>query len=201
MSLHPEEAQYWDDQCASGIRDNIWKRQWIVRKLLELPLIGKNILEIGVGIGNTFGALNAVFLKNFSYLGIEVSPKYCEFARKVWGLNVVNTDIRQIPAKDKEFDYVIALDSLEHIRPEDRTKGYQEIDRVLKDDGKIVINMPLTDSRHDVNFDHGFREKEFWEVLELFNLDCVEFERMQLRTEKMGTLCYGWGIGVRKKEQ
>jgi len=199
MTVRPEEAAYWDLQAAN-LCDNIWKRQWIARHLLELPLIGKRILEIGVGPGNTFGAINTIFLGNIKYMGTDVSPKYCEFAKSAWGLTVKNADIREIPADDDAFDYVVALDSLEHVRPEDRPQGYREIDRVLrKDKGKIVINMPLTVSEHDQQFDHGFNERDFLDLLTRLNMQCEEFRRYRMKTSDGTILIYGWGVGSRRR--
>lgn len=197
MAVRPEEAAYWDAQAAK-LCDNIWKRQWIVRKLLGFHLIGRRVLEIGVGPGNTFGAIGVVLLGNIKYMGTDVSAKYCEWNRKTWKADVRQADIREIPAEDNWFDYVVALDSLEHVRREDRPQGYKEIDRVLKrKDGKVIINMPLSESAHNPEFDHGFQEKDFWEFLVALNLRCETFERYMLRLKDGELLKYGWAVAVR----
>jgi SAM-dependent methyltransferase len=150
------ESEYWDgiaEITISRQRDNIWKRREIVKKLLDIDFINKRVLEIGVGL--PFAASSLYFAHNgaFKYKATDVSPKFVEFANSR-GFDTVCTDVTNLP--DGPFDIVFALDSLEHVNPEDRGKGYREIERVLAPHAKIILNIPVEETKHDLKYDHEF---------------------------------------------
>ena len=199
--MREAEQKYWNDQVVLGNKirsDNFWKRQAILKRLCALDIISKNVIEIGCGNATAFGALSHVLLGNFGYLGTELASLWAESAHKVFGFQTVETDIVNIPVEDSQFDYCVALDSLEHVRPEDREKGYSEVSRVLKPAAAVVLNIPLDVSGHNDEFDHGFKDKDLFELLS----SC----RMRLHTyETYSVLCgkkkvkrsYAWAIGKR----
>ena len=194
--MRDAEIKYWDDIAVRGINDNIWKRQEIVRRLLSLPLINQHILEIGCGGGNTFGSISAALLWKFDYMGTDLSPSFCATARKVWGLNAVQADVRSIPYPDNSADLVVALDSLEHVRPDDRIPGYREIDRILKPFGRIAINIPLDISGHKDEFDFGFAERDLFELLHVCNMRLETYEQYNVNCGDEWRH-YAWAVGVR----
>jgi hypothetical protein len=51
---------------------------------------------------------------------------------------------------------VLALDSLEHVRAEDRPVGYDNIADRMEDGAIMFINIPLNESQHEGEFDHEF---------------------------------------------
>ena len=153
------EIEYWDHMAkekvfANGLlADNIFKRPPILRSLLAYSWAREKVLEIGIGTATTAGALRILNLGLWDYTGTDLSETFCEQARK-FGLHTVQADVLNLPGEG--YSRVIALDSLEHVRPEDREKGYSEIVRVMKERGVLFINIPLSESAHDGEFDHGF---------------------------------------------
>ena len=179
--MRPEESAYWESMCQKtrpngGYRDNIWKRQVIVRKLLELDLIGKTILEIGIGMGVSFAAINLAILGKFKYIGTDLSEGYCSFVKDHWNMDVRQTDVTCLPARDNSIDIVVALDSLEHIHPDDREAGNKEINRVLSHPGQLVIHLGLEPSFHDNRFDHPYGSKEVLELLDTCGMRMVRHD-------------------------
>jgi len=163
--LRPEESAYWDEVAfkikergKGELNDNIWKRCEIVSRILSHRPIGAAILEIGVGQSLGAATVNLVTLGNMRYVGTDVSPRFCEFTKKRWRLEVVQTDVTHLP--DGPFDMIWAFDTLEHVRPEDRPSGFQEMGRVLGKNGLILLNIPLNESAHDEEFDWGFTERD-----------------------------------------
>lgn len=157
--MRPAESAYWDEVAEQtghkgGFRDNIWKRQAIMRRLLAHDFIGKCVLEIGVGNGLTMAALNLLILGNMDFRCTDVSDEFCKLVRDRWKFKADHTDVCALP--DGPFDIIVALDSLEHVRPEDRQKGFQEIERVLAPAGKVLIHGPLSETQHNLEFDHAF---------------------------------------------
>lgn len=198
--LNKEEVKYWDAvSLEREDADNWWKRQEVVKRLLCLNLIGSNILEIGVGNANAFGSIKFAVGSKFAYMGTDLSSNWCENAKKTYSLKVYNTDIKDLPAESGVVDFVVALDSLEHVAPGDRYQGYKEIKRVLKAGGKIVLNIPVEETKHNLDFDHGYNRKDWEELLDtvgakelLFETYCVDMPG--------GVRRYIWAIAEKHKD-
>jgi SAM-dependent methyltransferase len=179
--VRPEESEYWDHVArqvkghgVNDLNDNIWKRCEIVRRILSHRPIDWKILEIGVGQGLGAAVFNLLTLGHNKYLGTDVSAEFCRFVAKRWKLPVVQTDILKLP--DGPFDMIWAFDTLEHVRPEDRKAGYEEMGRVLGKPGLILINMPLNESGHEPEFDWGMKEEEAFELARVIGGHVTVFE-------------------------
>jgi len=114
--------------------------QYCDKKRIEkmLPFLSKNmkILDLGCGSGWLTKFLNS---KGFDCVGVDIDQKneppfYKGTAEK-------------IPFRDKLFDCIIMIEVIEHISP----KCYNEINRVLKDGGKIILSTILPKSDPIVN--------------------------------------------------
>jgi ubiquinone/menaquinone biosynthesis C-methylase UbiE len=197
--MRPNEVTYWDGVAtARKWDDNIWKRQEIVRRLLKLDLIERSVLEIGVGLGTAFGAIHVALLRHVNYLGTDLSTKFVRGANAAWALNTVQADITHLPGDDHSYDYVVALDSLEHVRPEDRITGYKEISRVLKKTGAmIVLNIPLEVTLHDKEFDHGFDDSDLFTLLKATGMRLQFYEAYTIMAYDTTPCSYAWAIGGR----
>lgn len=183
--MRAEESKYWDHVAkvvkggnVDGIKDNIWKRSYIVSKILNHRPIKARVLEIGVGQGLAAATVNLLTLGNISYTGTDVSPEFCSFVNRRWGLKAVNTDILKLP--DGPFDMVWAFDTLEHVRPEEREAGYKEIDRVLDKHGVILLNVPREDSEHEEEFDWGQDDNDILNLARITKTKVSKWERYTL---------------------
>lgn len=188
-----DKAQYWE--CKTQASDNIWKRQAIVKRLLSLELIDQKVLEIGVGSATAASALNITFLANWVYKGTDVNPGVVEKVRKRHHLDIYEAEVIALPFPDSFFDTVIALDVLEHVPHEERIRGYEEIDRVLKPFGKIALNIPLTVSLHEEH-EYGFDVQDMVTLLGVCRMDLETWETYQVRLPGE-TRAYVWAVGVR----
>lgn len=176
--MREREIAYWEgiaeEVTEDGkIRDNFAKREVLMRFLSKVTWTGKRVLEIGVGAGVSAGALMVCCGGKWDYIGTDLSPKFAEAARKAFLLNVVQADVLSLPAGP--FDRIMALDSLEHVRPEDRLSGYRAIAERLVDGGLLLINMPCNRSLHDDEFDHGFNLRDIAD-LEVAGLTLQKYE-------------------------
>ena len=157
--MNPDQIEYWDAQATrrsvGTMSDNIWKRQQILKRLLNYDWSDTQILDIGAGLGNTAAALKCAIINNFKYIGTDISSIACEQARHHFGLNVVQADTNSLPIG--KFDRIWAFDSLEHVNPEERDAAYIEIGKRLKKHGTLFMNVPMTeDSRHSDEYDHPY---------------------------------------------
>ena len=157
------ESEYWDSVAKQvspengGFRDNWSKRRLLGQFLLKCAWSGQTVLEIGVGCGATAALLSLSCGRNWKYIGTDVSSKFAELARR-FDLEIVQTDVLNLP--DGDFTRILALDSLEHVHPNDREEGYKNIASRLVSGGLLFINMPLEDSLHEDAFDHGIGLKD-----------------------------------------
>jgi SAM-dependent methyltransferase len=198
--MRPDEVNYWDGiaKARDGkVFDNIWKRLEIVSRISKFDLIGKHVLEIGCGMATAFAALRVVTLGHIDYVGTDLSPQYCKEVGDIFGMRVVQTDIQRIPVDTGVFDYCFCLDSLEHVRPEDRNAGYKEISRVLKPKASIVLNIPLDESQHDSAFDHGFDDSDLFALLSVTGMRLYSYETYQIKMTDHLRHC-AWAVGVRE---
>ena len=157
--MRPAEVEYWDKQAAGrfvggAISDNWMKRQVMMAFFCKYNWLKQSVLEIGVGAGVSAAMLKISCGGLWKYIGTDVSPEFCKAAKEAWRLNVVQGDVLSLP--EGKFSRILALDSLEHVRPEDRPKGYDNIADRLEENGALFINIPLTKSLHDEEFDYGF---------------------------------------------
>ena len=94
------------------------------------------ILEVGCGTGH-----NYQFLKRYGdYHGMDSSNVMIELVTSYGLQKVALGDAVNMPYKDDAFDVVLALDVIEHI--ENDALAIQEMNRVLREGGIIVISVP-----------------------------------------------------------
>lgn len=179
------ECQYWDKMASMQISKsgrsveiaNTRKYKLILQKLLNIPLLKKSVLEIGIGTGVIYSALKAIHCNAIKYSATDVSKIYCDFCNVMWKLIVKQADATALPYDNHSFDYVFAFDVFEHVKPEERDQAYKEIDRVLKPDGAVVFNIPVDKgrSKHDIQFDHGYVWKDFAKLAEICKAEVASF--------------------------
>ena len=102
--------------------------------------IGKNpeLKTLNIGAGEILWIENYL-LKNYAGLvSSDIDKK--NLGSKNLAKNKVLLDATNIPFKDNQFDQVIILDVLEHIKNHEKTLN--EIKRVLKKHGKLIISVP-----------------------------------------------------------
>ena len=127
-----------------SVEDNYW---WHVglRNLIQLTMdkycSGNDnilILDAGCGTGGLIYALKNTFVVEgleYNYEGI----KYC----KERDINrVVVASITDIPYKKDTFDIVISLDVLCQLPAGQDSKALNEIFRILKQNGLLILNLP-----------------------------------------------------------
>ena len=110
-------------------------RPWTcVENFLDNVESGSKIGDIGCGNG-----------KNMKYR-VDCDNYGCDFSEELVkicnddGLNTVYGDILSVPFEDKQFDYTICIAVIHHLStPEKRKKAIDEVIRVTKKDGRILL--------------------------------------------------------------
>ena len=117
-----------------------------LRKSLRLASENTNqkILDIGVGCGILLPSL----AKYGEVSGVDYNEKFLDKAEKMCGLSGISSDLSQIdlnedkfPYENNYFDSIFCLSVLEHVR--DLDKVLEEVNRILKDNGTLIIGIPV----------------------------------------------------------
>jgi ubiquinone/menaquinone biosynthesis C-methylase UbiE len=121
-----------------------------IEKILKKEINNRSkkikILDIGCGSGEI-----SRFFNNLDYIGIDVNPDYIEFARKIYKKNFEVMNAQKLRFKKRYFDYVVIIGVLHHIDDKNCNLILNEITRVIKDNGKIIIIEDVnTQSRIDL---------------------------------------------------
>jgi 2-polyprenyl-3-methyl-5-hydroxy-6-metoxy-1,4-benzoquinol methylase len=100
---------------------------------------GKRVLDVGCSSGELAGLLKA---NDCSIVGIEYDPEAAEKAKERCD-QVIVADLEAIenfPFKEKEFDHILFMDVLEHLR--DPSSILKRLRPFLKTDGTVIISIP-----------------------------------------------------------
>lgn len=104
-------------------------------------LSSKKILEIGYGLGGLAHWLDKSF-SSIQYVGLEINPELQAFAQKKYGKENLSFHLASSPEvldfESESFDLVFSKGVLVHL--EDKKPLFSEVFRVLKKEGRFLIN-------------------------------------------------------------
>ncbi|KAB8139580.1 class I SAM-dependent methyltransferase [Chloroflexia bacterium SDU3-3] len=110
-------------------------------KPLELFYQSGNILDIGAGAGLF---LSQAKKHNWKVHGVEISSYGPAYAKKHFDIDIFQGDLFDSEFPDDYFDVVILQDTIEHVP--DPLRIMQEINRILRIGGAVIISTPNFDS-------------------------------------------------------
>lgn len=111
----------------------------------DLNKKNSKILEIGVGTGN----LASKFLNsNYDIVGIDQSREMLSVAKEKYpSLKVRLGEFLKIPYDNKSFDIIISTYAFHHLNESEKCIAIEEMIRVLKDNGVIIIGDLMFESK------------------------------------------------------
>lgn len=109
-------------------------------QLIERYKSGGALLDIGCSLGYFLQVVSESSRHKWKLFGAEINPKLVSLARRNVSADIKVSELPRLPFKDESFDVVTCFDVLEHSRS--IKENIQEIKRVLKDDGIILIQSP-----------------------------------------------------------
>jgi len=146
----------------------------ILKANLNTKKLFNNALDLGSS-GNSFLFL-LENVKNKSFLDIAELPLK-QYKYKITG-HPICSDLKKLPFRNESFDFVSALDVLEHIK--DDQVAVSEMSRILKNAGIAVITVPHR-MKYYTNQDRIIGHYRRYEVDELVNL-FRKFNLIHLKT-------------------
>lgn len=119
---------------------------WIMNKridviadmILKMPKIGLRVLDAGCGEGHLLHKLEGAAIQGF---GIDFDDRFLRDAKKRCPYVDFNKqDITNMKFRDNFFDAIVCTEVIEHI--EHPEKAIEEMRRVLKPNGMLIISFP-----------------------------------------------------------
>lgn len=117
--------------------DKMIKNHW---RLQLLSGVKGKVLEVGIGTGASLG----FYPNGIELTGVDFSPGMLKLARRKisetnnsFKIQLVEADIQNLPFEDDAFDFIVS--TCVFCSVPDPVKGFRELRRVCKPDGKIVM--------------------------------------------------------------
>jgi ubiquinone/menaquinone biosynthesis C-methylase UbiE len=152
------------------------------RYAIAIDLVkGKNVLDIacGEGYGANLLAQHAAHVTGADIDSTTIANAKSKYCRE--NLSFLTCSVENIPFPDTHFDAVVSFETIEHTT--NHEKMLQEIKRVLKPDGVLIISTPdkknYSEGRNFVNNFHvkELAKNEFAELLKPLFLNILFFEQ------------------------
>lgn len=144
VELHKNVPPDW---YAKSIEENFLQRFWHTARFHEISTLIEPTRGRVLDVGSADGTFTKVILNKSrasKVVGIDVLSQSIAYAKRRFArsskMRFRVADAHDIPYEDKQFDAVFCLETLEHV--EKPLVVIQEIHRVLKDDGYIVVLVP-----------------------------------------------------------
>lgn len=111
----------------------------------------KKVLDVGFGSAFLEYELKRKYGDKISVYGIDISRKSVKRASRIFKIWFFNEgDIVTVDLPKDSFDYVVALEVLEHIRPNLLFRALEKMKKSLKKDGLFVVSVPLNENLEDM---------------------------------------------------
>ncbi len=143
----------------NNLESNWWfkaKDNLILSMVKKLPCSGP-VLDVGCCSGRLLKKLSVFFCSD-SLHGVDPSSLAVRIAGEEMGIDIKQGNIENLEYEPSSFELVITSDVLEHT--EDDKGAYEELLRVLKPNGRLIITVPAHQwlwSSHDEILDHKRR--------------------------------------------
>jgi ubiquinone/menaquinone biosynthesis C-methylase UbiE len=150
-SMNVDEHKAWNEAMAKRFNPDVFITQsgfllrWVAQQRLNAivralgDLKGKSVLDVGCGAGNLLEKLNAA-----RRVGIDLSDTLVQRAKEKLrhdpSTEILKGDAEAMPFLPQTFDAAVCSEVIEHVL--NPKAVLQEIHRVLKPNGQLVLTFP-----------------------------------------------------------
>lgn len=121
--------------------------------------------------------------------GIDLSGEAIAFCQRVYGrprCSFQLGSVLELPFDNDSFDLVVSFETIEHLSQEQQTNFLQEIARVLKPDGQVVMSAPVQQGGMNSPEHNHFHQHEP-DAAELIDAMERQFSRVQSFGQLLGS--------------
>lgn len=141
------------------IRIEHLQRYYAITELVK----GKRVLDAACGEGYGASIISETAAR---VIGIDISSEAIDHARSTYineNLSYQVASIENLPFENHSIDIVVSFETIEHVNEELQKSFLEEIKRVLKEDGLLIISTPNKHMYSDIrNYQNPFHVKEFY---------------------------------------
>ena len=167
----------WHTQTEKILLEYYHKSELKTIKNFLLNYNFKNLMDLGCGEGSWYSSYKKMGFKRI--IGIDISKERLEKAKEVGYDEVYCQNAYELPLEDNSQDCIISNNMILHVlQDEDKIKIFQEIKRVLSNNGIFVFNFPPKKS-------HKSSKKTYLQTIEV---------------SKISELIKKSGLTIKKKE-
>lgn len=140
--MHPEEYQNIFRQ-----EDTHWwyvSMRNLVSSILSKILKSNDslvILDVGCGTGGTLFNLKKEF-PSLILNGVDLSYQALTYCQKRGLSSLLQASVEDLPFADDSIDLVLSIDTLYHLGVKSDEKALEEIYRILKKEGYLILHLP-----------------------------------------------------------
>lgn len=113
---------------------NFRQHKHLIRRVIAHMGMPDKMIDVGCGAG----VLSLEFTKE-AYSGIDTDPGFIAYARQKYPRNFIVGEGAKLPFADEQVDFVLIVGVLHHLSTEQCHNVFEEINRVLKPGGSILI--------------------------------------------------------------
>jgi len=162
--------------------DNIIYNEHLIRYRLAGEFVKEKIV-LDIACGSGYGAKILAKKGAKEVIAIDIDEKSIKKAKENFReekVEYIVGDCLDTKLEDKKFDTIVSFETIEHLKNQD--KYLEELKRVLKDDGLIVVSTPNREVFGNKNpfHVHEFTKKEFEELLKKY------FQYVQIFEQRNG---------------
>ena len=151
--------RFLPEECRGEIAAEHYQRYQFAKQFVK----GKIVLDAacGEGYGSSLLAEEAE-----EVIGFDIDKEAVENANRKYGnqkLSYLNGSVEYLPFENQSFDVVVSFETIEHVGEEIQRKFLEEICRVLKPEGTLIMSTPNKAVYTDlVEGENPFHIKEFY---------------------------------------
>ncbi len=135
------------------------------QRYLSIKELVRNKEVADIACGEGYGSY-ILSQKAKRVIGIDIDKKSIDHAQKKYkqkNIIFIKSPAQNIPLKPKSIDMIVSFETIEHLAENDQKTFLQEICRILKSGGQLIMSTPDTKlySKHIKNYKNEFHLKEF----------------------------------------
>lgn len=159
MDTEYSGERFLPEKCEGEIAIEHYQRYQLAKQLV------KNKIVLDAACGEGYGSRLLAETAE-QVIGLDIDEKVIAKANQKYGsskLSYISGSIEKLPFKDKVFDVIVSYETIEHVNVMLQESFLNEINRVLKTDGKLIISTPNKAVYTDlVKGENKFHIKEFY---------------------------------------
>lgn len=175
MGTEYSGERFMPEECKGEMEIEHFQRYQFAKNFVA----DKVVLDAACGEGYGSNLLAKTAKKVY---GLDLDEKTVRAAQNKYGnerLNYVAGSIAELPFAENTFDVIVSYETIEHVNGELQEKFLEEIERVLKPDGLLIMSTPNKAVYTDlVKGENKFHIKEFY-VEEYRNFLAKKFKNIE----------------------